>query len=392
MISKYRMVRTLREFRSLLPVLSGNLWHGRWASATVIIGSMLMVGVLMVFLSISHGYAYAARNGGSDSIAVVQWSQATSETTSQILREQVALLRTAALQLGMDEFSPEVATTVSLLREEDLLRLNMTLRGMDMTIGPGLRDGFKVVEGRLPLSGKYELMVGRALAVQHQGFRIGHEIHLINTDWRIVGVFELHGEAFESELWGELVSAQAMYGRADYQSVRLRLNGPDALQQLQALIEDDPRLELNVRTERALYRAEIEDASDLVRYIGWPLSIVLAIGCLAGIFNTMLIAIDGRRFSLRTLFLLGYSPSSIFIMVFIEIIVLCVAGAMLGIVVCWFIFDGMQASTLGKGMVTVKYLLRVDMNAAFQGIALAIIVGLLGGFLPAWRSMKEKVA
>ena len=84
--------------------------------------------------------------------------------------------------------SPETSRLIGVKRPQDHGFVTVALRG----VGPhamGLRDGMKLVAGRMFQSGRYELIVGRASQQQFAGLQVGSSLLLADADWRIVGVF-----------------------------------------------------------------------------------------------------------------------------------------------------------------------------------------------------------
>ena len=384
-------VGALRQYLALLPVALGNLWRSRWASLSILLSVTLLMLVVLGFLGMTRGFEYTARNAGSDAVAVVLWDQATSESTSRLTREQVELLRVAPAAAGV-AFSPEFAMTVSLFTDASGARLNMLLRGVG-SAGPGLRAGFRLLEGRMYEDGRNELIIGRSLQQRLGGVRLGDRLGLAGRDWTVVGVFALDSAALEAELWAGLAAVQSAYRRENQlQSVRLDLRDAGSLAALQDHIDADPRLELDVRTERERYRDQVEGTTLLMRYVGWPLSLLLALGCIAGVFNIMSTRVYGQRRSIRILHLQGFGTPAIFLAVLSEAMLLSALGGLLGLLLALLLIDGLGTNTLGEGYTHVQYALRVDAAAAAQALGLAMVVGLLGGIVPAARGIRGQFA
>jgi putative ABC transport system permease protein len=387
--------RGIGQGRTLLAIAVANLWRGKWSSLAIVVCVMLVVVVLMAFLAMARGFDAAAKNAGSEHVGLVLGEQATSEAMSRLTRDQVELLRSAPLSGVAGAATPlsaEFDMTVSAQREEDGSRLNMTLRGLERT-GVSLREGFALVEGRAYVSGRSELIVGRGLAARTRSLGTGRRLRLAGRDWTVVGIFTLATPAFESELWADIASVQTAYGRENqFQSVRIPLPDAQALARLREYVANDPRLGLDVQTERQFYRAQARGTSNVMRYLGWPLAAILAIGCLAGVFNTAMIAVHAQRRAIRILHLQGFSSSAIFGSVLFETVALSAIGAALGIALSYAALQGVPTSTVGAGFTTVRYALQVDAGAAAEAVALALAIGVLGGLLPAWRSLTGRSA
>jgi putative ABC transport system permease protein len=81
------------------------------------------------------------------------------------------------------------------------------------------------------------------------------------------------------------------------------------------------------------------------------------------------------------------------ISVLAESLLLSLVGGLVGAGLAWLAFDGFRAATLSWSSfsaITFSF----DVNAAllFQGITFAMIIGLIGGLLPAIRAARTPVA
>lgn len=373
----------LAQSRALLPMIAGNLKSSPWSAATIVGCILLVVLVLTAFLGMASGFRKSSESAGSESIAIVLGAQSNSEATSQITREAVELLRLAP---GLTGFvSSELSITVAVPRSDNADPINATLRGMDIQAAE-LREGFEIVEGRMFVPGRRELVIGLAIS---GGMSPGDMISLAGQEWRVAGLFQLDSAVFENEFWGDLTDVQAAYRRENqFQSVRGALTGPDGLTALSNWIADDPRLELDARTERAFFQAQAEDASNLILYIGWPLAAILGIGCLAGVLNTMIIMLEGRRRSLRILAGMGFAKTAMMLAIILETSLLALTGGALGAGLMVVILDGMSASTVGAGYRSVSFEIDIDAIVIAQSFAVAFGIGVLGALFPAWRATK----
>jgi len=379
----------LRQCRALAPVSLASVRHSPWSSTAIVCCVMLSVLMLLAFLAMASGYERQLSSRGQPDVALVLAREATAEAGSRLSREQIeaiARMDTAARQ------SPELALTVSLPRQ-DVGRMSLNLRGM-AAAGMELRPGFRLVAGRLFAPGRNELIVGHRLAEELRGVAIGETLRLMGRDWTVVGHFALDGAVFEGELWAELGAVQGSYGRDNqFQSVRVQLPSSDvaaALDALNARLATDPELQLTALTERAFFARQAEGTSRLIGYLAWPLSAVLAIGTVAGCFTTMSMAVQARRRSLRALHQLGYGAPAVFFSVLFESLLLALAGALLALGLGWLLFDGMHGTGMAAGMTSMRYEWQLDAGNALQALGLALAIGLLGGAVPAWRSLNIK--
>jgi len=372
----------LRQCGALVPVTLGGMWRARWPSLTIVGCVMLVVVLLNAFLAMTRGFTAMAGSTGSEQIVVMLGQGAESEAASVVSMEQLALLANApGLQRAASAavLSPELTMTVSRRARDGIGRVNGSLRGLRAE-GLALRDGFRLVEGRMFTPGRYELIVGRELAGRVSGAAVGSRIRLSGHAWTVVGTYALASKVFETEYLADLLALQSAYGReGQVQTVRARLEGAAALAALQRFIGADSRLTLGAVSERQFYQEQMKNTTNIIGYLGWPLVGVLSVGVLAGMFNTMLIVLEGRRQSLSILRMLGFSAAAIRLNVLLETVLLSIAGALAGSALVFLAVQGRDATLVGSGLAAIPYQLGLDLVALGQSLGLAVALGLAGG-------------
>jgi len=117
----------------------------------------------------------------------------------------------------------------------------------------------------------------------------------------------------------------------------------------------------------------------------------MALGALAGALNTMYTSVADRSKEIATLRILGFSNSSAFIGTVIEALLLSAIGGLIGALLAYLIFDGITTSTLGSGFTQVVFSFQLTNDLIFQGIKIALFIGLLSGVFPAWRAARMPV-
>ena len=384
-----------RQWPALMQVSLASLWRNKWASGTVAACVMLVVLVLLGFLAMADGFQRSQLNTGAADVAVVLAEDANSEPASRLSREQVSLLMAApgiARSADALQASAEFSMTVAVMRG-DRSRHNITLRGLDAA-GQALRPGLRLLSGRMYTPGRNEIVVGQRLAAESPALAPGRSVRLAGRDWQVVGVYALDGALFETEAWADIGAVQSAYGRNNqYQSLRARLAGPDVAASLVAFqnyAAQDARLKVGVQTERQFYQQQAAGTHNLLVYLGWPLAAVLALGTIAGTFNTLSITVQARQKSLRVLNLLCFSSRIVALCVLLEALLVSLVGALLGSVVGWLAFNGVPGVTVGGGFTSVHFDWQLSAGSVLAALLLALAVGALGGLLPAWRVLKTR--
>ena len=162
----------------------------RWGSALIdVFGVACVVAVFVGLFAVVASYQALLVTGSDDSVLMVMKSGAGAENDSSIAQDDAASVVTAARAADPKVvISPETSRLISVKRPQNHDFVTVALRGA----GPdaiALREGMKLVAGRMVQSGRYELLVGRASQKQFAGLQLGTTLHLADSDWRIVGVF-----------------------------------------------------------------------------------------------------------------------------------------------------------------------------------------------------------
>ena len=364
----------------------------RWLSLSTVIAIALVVIVLLAFLAMANGFQRTIAGSGADDIAIVLRAGSQAEINSTVSRDQVRLIEDGpGIARGSDGkplISPELYLVVDGIKRSTKTKANLPLRGIGEQ-GTTLRKDITITAGRMFSRGSNEVVVGKALLREFEGFDLGSTVAFGATRWTVVGVFEAGGSVFKSEIWADLNVVQSLFNRNNVvQTVRARLTGPAALNELKSYSDNDPRLKLDVKSEAAYFAEQASQTSDLIQKLGWPLAIAMALGAVAGALNTMYSSVAARATEIATLRAIGFGGFPAFVGTLAESLLLAVIGGLLGAAATYLIFDGVTASTLGGNFTQVVFDFKLSPWLIAEGVALALIVGLIGGLFPALRAAR----
>jgi putative ABC transport system permease protein len=366
-----------------------------WLSLSTIVAVALVVMVLLSFLAMAYGFQRTLKSAGAPDIAIVLRGGSQTEINSVITREQVRLIEDgpgiARSAQGKPLVSAELYIVVDGIKRSTQTKANIPLRGIGAE-GAAIRKDIKLVAGRMFNPGANEIVVGKSLLSQFQGFDLGSTVKFLTTQWTVVGVFAADGSVFESEIWGDLPVVQSLFKRNNvFQTVRARIDGPAALAELKRFADTDPRLKLDVKSEQEYFAEQSSQTSDLIQKLGWPLAIAMALGALAGALNTMYSSVAARSVEIATLRAIGFGGLPAFVGTLAESLLLAGIGGALGAVATYLVFDGFTTSTLGAGFTQVVFSFELTPALVAQGLVLALTVGLIGGLLPAVRAARMPI-
>ena len=385
------MTSLLRQISAVVSMTIGGLPSRLWGSLTTILSIALVVATLLAFLAMSNGFAKTVAGTGSDDIAMILGTGSEAELNSAMSSEAVRLLEEAPGiardAAGRPITSPELYVVVGATRRAGGGEANVSLRGVTSR-AQELRPGFRISSGRMFEAGTNEMIVGAGVVREFGGFDLNTELQLAGSTWKVVGVFEVPGTVFDSELWADLPVVQSLFNRGPtVQALRARLESPAALAEIKAFVESEPRLQVDVKTEKEHFAGEAQSLQYLV-FFGWALSITLGFGALAGALNTMYAAVEARSKELATLRAIGFGGLPAFAGAITESVVLALAGGLVGAGAAYLLFNGLTASTLGGGFTQVVFDFNIGPQQVLAGVQLALLLGLLGGIFPALRAAR----
>lgn len=221
----------------------------------------------------------------------------------------------------------------------------------------------------------------------------GDTFELNERTWVIAGVMQSSGSLFDSEIWAKRSLVGAMFGKNTYTTVVLKTKSPEAAIQLAKYLKDDytkARLSASVETD---YYSGLQATNRQFLYAIWFVTIILAVGGVFGVMNTMFAAISARRKDIGVLRLMGFGRRHVVASFMLESIVLGMIGGVLGCLV-GSLCDGWTAnssvSSGGGGGKTIVLKLVVDLNIWLIGIALSFVMAFIGGLLPAVNAIRMK--
>ena len=350
--------------------------------------------VLIGFLAMASGFSQTISSGGSKDVAIILSEGAKSELTSTIDANALAIVETApgvARRNGTAIVSAENYVVVSARRKGTTEDANITLRGVGK-MGLNVRPQMRLVEGHVITPGTNEILVGKSIKQGFSGFNLGEKIKLGPVEWTVVGFFDAGGSVLDSEVWADnAVVASVFTNQARLQSLHVALSGPEGMSQLKSHVARNPTLKLSVMTEADHFASQAKGIVKIIKFVGWPLSIAMAIGALAGALNAMFASIAARRQEIATLRIIGFSGFSVFVSTVAEAVFISLCGAAVGVLISFALLDGMQGNTMSGNFTRVGFQLNITGDAIVACIVVAIMVGLLGSIMPAWKASRQKI-
>lgn len=366
------------------------------SSAVAMIGIAGVVIVFVAVLSIGEGFRAAMADAGQPDRAVVMRSGADSEMTSGLPGAQTDVIKQApglARVTNRPLASAELYVLVDLNKRSTGTAANVPLRGIGAE-ALDVRNDAHILDGRMFQFGTNEAIVGRAANRQFSGVDLGSEFTSGNLRLKIVGIFESNGSVGETEIWCDSHLIQGIYERGNsYQSVLAKLDSPASFDTFKNWLTTNPQLNVQVLRESDFYAQQSQVMSSLIRGIGYTIAVLMGIGAVFGAILTMYTAVSTRTREIATLRALGFNTGSVLISVLAESLALAAIGGVVGGVTAYFAFNGYQTSTMNfQTFSQVAFAFRVTQTLLIQGLSYALIMGLVGGLMPAIKAARLPIA
>jgi putative ABC transport system permease protein len=365
----------------------------RWSSSLVaVLGVGGVTLVLVALLSIAAGFKVALEGSGSDDVAMVMRSGSTNELSGGFGTDTVTVVSDAPgikKENGKPVLSPELYVLVDgRMRGKDA-STNLPLRGVS-EMAPQVRKHFKLAEGRMFKEGTNEIIVGDGVVKQYEGFEVGKKVRWASTDWTVVGRFTDQGGIAESEAWGDTRVVQQAWRRGNsFQSIRVKLQGPESLKTLKDALSKDPRVRVGVQSERSFYVDQQKLMSTIINTVGWVLAVMMGLAALFAALNTLYNAVAMRVREIATLRALGFGGFSVVMSVLVEAMILGAVGGLIGGILAFVFLNGMHSSTMNWASFSqMTFAFTVTPQLVVTGIIYGLILTFIAGILPGIRAAR----
>ncbi len=392
-------------FSQIVAVTGMNLRNipQRWSSSLVaVLGIGGVTLVLIALLSIAAGFQAALEGSGSEDVAIIMRAGSTNELSGGFGVDTVTVVGDApgikkaapgklvdASLVGKPILSPELYVLVDGKMKGKDASTNLPLRGVS-PMAPLVRKSFDLVEGRMFKEGTNEVIVGDGVVQSYDGLDVGKVVRWGGANWNVVGRFTDKQGIAESEVWGDTRVVQQAWRRGNsYQSIRVKLESPAALKTLKDSLTKDPRVRVDVKSERAFYVDQQKLMSTIINYVGWTLAIMMGIAALFAALNTLYNAVANRVREIATLRALGFGGFPVVVSVLVEAMILGAVGGLIGGVLALVFLNGMHSSTMNWASFSqMTFAFTVTPQLMVTGIIYGLILCFIAGILPGIRAAR----
>ncbi len=394
----------------------------------------MVIGVLTFLMGFINGLRILTQSSGNPENVIVLSQGATDEAVSNLPFENMADI---AQQEGVarvnDEplCSREVYLVLSLPIAEPKpnspSRRLLQMRGLYDPIASAKVHGFELLPGGSWFSEAgvrpsedpnkqaiVEVVLGegiarglgqdrseatRKAAKNPDSLVVGDTIQLDTRELLVTGIMKTEGTTFDSEVWAKQSVIGPLLGKNNYTTLVLKATSKETAQKLEDFFSGkDPgnayeKSQVNAQTETNYFKALGQ--TNLQLLIGtMVVAAVMGFGGVMGVMNTMFAAISQRVRDIGMLRLLGFSRWRILVSFLVESLLIALLGGLIGCLI-GYLFNGFRVTSIvsggnGPGGKAVVFRVLVDWGVIGIGLSLSMMMGLVGGLIPALSAMRFK--
>lgn len=377
-----------------LTYIARNLWSRRLTTTLTAGGLALVVFVFATVLMMDEGLKRTLVTTGELDNAVIIRKGAENEIQSGIGRDQAGIIEMhPAVALGAEGrrmVSKETVVLISLLRQGDNKPSNVVIRGTSDT-GFALRPQVKIREGRLFRPGTSEIIVGASIAARFNNTGIGQHIRFAQQEWTVVGVFDGGGSGFDSEVWGDVEQLMQAFRRNAYSAMVVRLADSRRFDAFRADVDSDPRLTQEMKREQTFYGDQSKALSTFINVLGLTLSVIFSVGAMIGAMITMYASVASRVGEIGTLRALGFRRGAVLWAFLAEALLLGVVGGVIGLALASLMQLASFSTINFQTFADLSFRFILTPAIAFKTALFSLLMGFVGGFLPAFRAARLNI-
>ena len=357
-------------------IVSRGLMRRPVRTGLTLVGISIGIAAVVALVGISRGFEQSWSKGmkarGTDIVVSNMGSALAPKPFDAAVRDRIAAI-------------PQVAATcaifVDLTSVEDSSMMIVSAREW----GGFSWQSLKVVEGRKPNDAMEQAVVLGQNAAEVLKKKVGDPIQIEAQELTVVGIVD-GGALVEN---GSVILSLPLYqeisgneGKINIIDIRAAPGmSDDGVKELCA------RINAEVPEARALPAGENVGNSQAYKFISamsWGTSLLAVIVGVLGVMNTMLMTVFERKQEICILLAIGWKRGRIIRMVLLESALLGLLGGIFGVLI------GTAGVKVMEQLPAIHGLLEPDLSIKLMilSVAIAVIVGVISGLYPAWRSSR----
>ena len=361
---------------SFVTVVIRGLIRRRTRTTLTLLGISIGIAAVVALVGLSRGlnksWAAGMKARGTDVVVSNMTSSLVPKPFNASARDRIAHLA-------------HIAGTCTLL--VDL----MSVENTEMIMVSGREWGgftwgnLKLISGRMPNDAQEKAVVLGRTAADVLKKKLGDPIQIETAELKVVGIVDGNAWVENGSVILSLPLLQEITGDQDRINViDVRVTPGTNRADVQSLCEQINQL---IPEARAIVASENLNQSEISRIVGamsWSTSLLAVLVGVLGVMNTMLMNVFERTPEICVLLALGWKRRRIVELVLWESAILGLLGGIIGV------FIGVVGVRLLGATPSIRGLLEPDIGIRLLAVsvAIAILVGVVSGLYPAWRSSR----
>jgi len=361
---------------TFVTVVIRGLIRRRTRTTLTLLGISIGIAAVVALVGLSRGlnksWAAGMRARGTDVVVSNMTSSLVPKPFNANVRDRIDHL-------------PHIAATCTLL--VDL----MSVENTEMIMVSGREWGgfawgnLKLMSGRMPNDAQEKAVVLGRTAADVLKKKVGDSVQIETAELKVVGIVDGNAWVENGSIILSMPLLQEITGDQDRINViDVRVKPGTNRADIQALCEQINQL---VPEARAIVASENLNQSEVSRIVGamsWSTSLLAVLVGVLGVMNTMLMNVFERTPEICVLLALGWKRRRIVELVLWESAILGLLGGILGVII------GVAGVRLLGATPSIRGLLEPDIGIRLLAVsvAIAILVGVVSGLYPAWRSSR----
>ena len=340
-------------------------------------------------ITISPGYTRA-----SSSMRGPSWMAGDVSTDSELTDDDIDALQGLD---GIQYITGQISGSEEAKYAGETATLSIT--GVDPQVWK-YTTTLKTQSGRLlEPADKYVAVIGSDIAsgIYDRNVGINQVITINGKAVRVVGILEEKGAGDDSKIYMPIDGAVELIDDAEkdvYDGIIVKARSEDLVNGLMEDIEDklmvsrhiireDDR-DFSVTASKSMAESVTEMTSSMTLFLGAIAAVSLLVGSV-GIANTMFTSVLEKTKEIGTMKAIGAKNRDILMIFLFNSAMVGFVGGVLGVMLGWIVSAGLQ-SMMGSDMTSGG----VSPYLMIEGLALAILIGVISGVVPAYRASKLK--
>jgi len=308
---------------------------------------------------------------------------------------------------------PEIARAEPFYSTQGMLKrgteeVKVSIFAIDYTLLFEAIGSLKIAEGDIP-SGLLYSIAGRKVSFRDSGeryFSLNDILTLTipkieggkitgkkNINIYVGAILEEYGGALivdpDSTIFLSPEAGKKLLGMKDWSGIFILVHDPSLVRPVVSTLRSKYEDKLQVIAFSAIAEA-ISSVTDAIGFINFSTSLSAFAVAVAGVAATMITSVMERTREIGVMKAIGYTSTQILTLILLESITMSLIGASVGIslgTVGAHILSS-RGLTIGGVGLTLQLAPKITPTLILQTLSLTIMIGLLGGMLPAYRASK----